>query len=89
MLEQQTEETKQNMRTFDDGLEDKFNAISSQITHPLDSSSMNILSLEYEDEDFIEDYKRVIDNKSIPHEDADNRNKYIDTLTNIMIRIRK
>ena len=48
MLEQQTEETKQRMSTFDGGLDDKFNAISSQITHPLDSSNMNIVSLEHE-----------------------------------------
>ena len=71
MLEQQTEETKQRMSTFDGGLDDKFNAISSQITHPLDSSNMNIPSLEHEDEDFIAEYKRVIDNESIPHEDVD------------------
>ena len=71
MLEQQTDKTKQRMNTFDSGLDDKFNAISSQITHPLDSSNMNILSLEHENEDFIAEYKRVIDNKSIPHKDVD------------------
>ena len=60
------------MNAFDSRLDDKFNAISSQITHPLDSSNMNILSLEHEDEDFIAEYKRVIDNESIQHEDENN-----------------
>ena len=59
------------MNAFDSGLDDKFNAILSQITHPLDSSNMNILRLEHENEDFIAEYKRVIDNESIPHEDVD------------------
>ena len=49
ILEQQTKETKQRMSTFDGGLDEKINAISSQITNPLDSSNMNILSLDHED----------------------------------------
>jgi len=72
MLEQRIDETKQKMNSFDDGLEDKFSAISSEIAHSVNPNDVNILGLEYKDEEFIAEYKRVIDNKLIPHKDKNN-----------------
>jgi hypothetical protein len=70
-LEQQTNEIwKRRMTTFDDEVEPKFQTSSSDISnYTRDIPQDLLLDLDGEDQDFIQEFNRVIDNDAIPHHD--------------------
>ena len=68
-LERQTDEWRAQMEAFLRGLETKFDAVSSKISSKVIPSSAVVLDLEREDQDFIDEFNRVIDNKIVPQAD--------------------
>ena len=69
-LEQQKAEWQSRMKAFEDKLSQRFDAASSDITANVqDINPTNILDLEGEDQDFIDEYSRVIDDAAIKHAD--------------------
>lgn len=65
-LEKQTDEYKKRMTNFDTKLETKWTTTSSDISDTIhDKPNLNVLSLEREDEEFVNEYKRVIDSKDV------------------------
>jgi hypothetical protein len=69
-LEQQTNEWKRRMTIFDDELEAKFRTSSSDISNSTrDIPQDLLLDLDGEDQEFIQEFNRVIDNSEIPHHD--------------------
>jgi hypothetical protein len=67
-LEQQTDEWKQRMTTFNDELEAKFQTSSSDISNSTrDIPQDLLLDLDGEDQDVIQEFNRVINNDEIPH----------------------
>jgi hypothetical protein len=58
------------MTTFDDELEAKFRTSSSDISNSTrDIPQDLLLDLDGEDQEFIQEFNRVIDNSEIPHHD--------------------
>eukprot|EP00978_Attheya_sp_CCMP212_P008877 scaffold20848_cov68-Attheya_sp.AAC.1 len=68
--EKQTDEWKKRMQVFDDNLEAKWNAFSADISNSLNSvHPSKVVEIEDEDKDFIEEYKRVINDTTLPEVD--------------------
>ena len=67
-LEQQTDEFKIRMNDYTKGLEAKLKAKSAQLDLKPEEN-VNVFDLNKEDQLFIDEYNRVIDNKLIKHED--------------------
>jgi hypothetical protein len=69
-LEQQTNEWKRRMTTFDDELEAKFQTSSSDVSNSTRDIPQNLLlDLDGEDPEFIQEFNRVIDDNEFPHHD--------------------
>jgi hypothetical protein len=69
-LEQQTNEWKRRMTTFDDELEAKFRTSSSDVSNSTQDIPQNLLlDLDGEDPEFIQEFNRVIDGSEVPHQD--------------------
>lgn len=64
-LDQQTDEWQQRMKKFDSELEDKLNAVTSEVN----PNKGMVLDLENEDEDFIAEFNKVIDSSEVKHEE--------------------
>ena len=65
-LEKQTDEIKARMSDFETSLNQRWNAQSADLPHSMEVQSKDtLLSLEDEDAEFIEEYRRVIQNKDI------------------------
>jgi hypothetical protein len=69
-LEQQTNDWKRRMTTFDDELEAEFRSSSSDICNSTGDILQDLLlDLDGEGQEFIQEFNRVIDNSEIPHHD--------------------
>ena len=68
-LERQMDEWRSQMEAFLRGLETKFDAVSSKISSKVIPSSAVVLDLKREDQDFIDEFNRVINNKIVPQVD--------------------
>lgn len=70
-LEQQTDEWKRKMEAFSRGLDDKWKAQSAQLPDPRlgERDQKRMLNIHLEDEDFLMEYNRVINNSDILDED--------------------
>ena len=67
-LERQTDEYKDKMRRFETKLEEKWNVKSSDVSKEIYDNRVDkrhVLSLEDEDDDFKNEFKRVIDNRRV------------------------
>ena len=70
-LEKQTDETKERMKDFEIGVKRRWDAKTADIHEDVHEHPREfVLSLEDEDEEFINEYKRVIDNKDIKDAEA-------------------
>eukprot|EP00978_Attheya_sp_CCMP212_P026550 scaffold87549_cov65-Attheya_sp.AAC.4 len=68
--EQRTDEWKKQMQVFDNNLEAKWNAVSADISNSLNNvHPSKVVEIEDEDEDFIEEYKQVINDTTLPEVD--------------------
>eukprot|EP00978_Attheya_sp_CCMP212_P029927 scaffold108273_cov32-Attheya_sp.AAC.1 len=58
------------MQVFDDNLDSKWTAVSADISNSLNNvHPSKVVGMEDEDEDFIEEYNRVINDATLPEED--------------------
>eukprot|EP00978_Attheya_sp_CCMP212_P026107 scaffold85161_cov59-Attheya_sp.AAC.2 len=65
--EQQTDEWRKRMQVFDDNLESKWTAVSADISNSLTNvHPSKVVGTEDKDEDFIEEYNRVINDATLP-----------------------
>ena len=65
-----TDEWKKRMKDFDDHLEGKLNATSSDISDSVRSvKPSNVVDLDHEDQAFIDEFNRVIDDEALKHVD--------------------
>eukprot|EP00978_Attheya_sp_CCMP212_P042528 scaffold260524_cov34-Attheya_sp.AAC.1 len=68
--EQQTDEWKKRMQLFDDNLDSKWTAVSADISNSLNNvHPSKVVGMEDKDEDFIEEYNRVINDATLPEVD--------------------
>jgi len=88
-LEQQTDEYKSQMEAFSRGLEEKFKTKSSTITDAPDVASSFIFDIEGESEEFIEEYTRVINDKTLPHAEDEVHNDNGDNYLNMELGFRR
>ena len=69
-LEMQTRENKESMDKFDAGLESRWTAKSADISLTVkDTDKSRVLSLKNEDQEFLNEYRRIIDNETLKHAD--------------------
>ena len=69
-LERETEENRSRMNEFQQALERKWTTKSSNLSRYIsDVPEGKLISLEHKDEEFVSEYKRVIDSKLIPEAD--------------------
>eukprot|EP00978_Attheya_sp_CCMP212_P027874 scaffold94585_cov61-Attheya_sp.AAC.1 len=65
--EQRTDEWKKRMQVFDDRLDSKWTAVSADISNSLNNvHPSKVVGMEDENEDFIEEYNRVINDTTLP-----------------------
>eukprot|EP00978_Attheya_sp_CCMP212_P010960 scaffold26701_cov32-Attheya_sp.AAC.2 len=68
--EQRTDEWKKRMQLFNDNLDSKWTAVSADISKSLNNvHPSKVVGMEDEDEDFIEEYNRVINDATLPEVD--------------------
>ena len=69
-LEKQLDTYKRRMQAYDDTIQKKYDAPSSKIKLDPDALQRGkMLDLQYEDEEFLNEYNRVIDDPKLPHEE--------------------
>lgn len=76
LLDQQTDAWKSRMEDFNNGLEDKLEAVTSNID--LTKSNIDqsyVIDLELEDDDFIQEYRRVIDDVTLNNIDDEHKDE--------------
>jgi hypothetical protein len=75
--EQKTDEWKKRMQEFDDKLESRFNAASSDISNSVrDVNPSHVIDLENEDQEFLDEFNRVIDDETLKHADDIHQSEY-------------
>ena len=76
MLEQQMDDWKKRMKNYEDKIEEKLNIIEDPILDLSDVPRYNHLSLEEADEDFRNEFQKVINDSELPEtDDADESSK--------------
>ena len=69
-LEKQTKENQETMDKYDESLESRWTAKSADISIMLkDTDKKRVLSLRDEDQEFLDEYQRIIDNETLKHAD--------------------
>ena len=69
-LEKQTKENQETMDKYDEALESRWTAKSADISITVkDTDKKRVLSLRDEDQEFLDEYQRIIDNETLKHAD--------------------
>ena len=79
-LEKQTDEWKRSMESYERGLEQKFNASTAPLHRVEEKASLrHIIDLESEDQEFLEEFNRVINKDDVRHADEFKFNEFGDS----------